>query len=348
LADATSDAITSNPPAPDTQIAVATPKLFRFNNHTDGTAYIDRDKPVAGHRTVDGELGGCNYFALGCMVRCAEYQPGASCCVQCERPQPTLIPIPPYETRTVPWTGNLYSRVDGYCADCACEGVTPAKPGTYWATTQVFAAYECEFPGCTTTADGSIVNARALGSPWEHVRSFEVPSPESEIVIDIDYLPPMDAGIGPDLAPVDLAPPDLAPADLVIAGECSPDALPSPFADLPGHTYQIAASNTAPDASARSWKSPCTPHDVNATYDLIFSADGTCVHIVRTDPVQEETMDGVLGEASGSQLVYAIDNHWAGAELVVRVDNGSFVAQLAVFGSGLPVVDCIESAMLAR
>lgn len=132
-------------------------------------------------------------------------------------------------------------------------------------------------------------------------------------------------------------PSDLAPAD----------GLPAPFAELPGHTYKIAAINTAPDASARSWNWPCQPHDANATYDLIFSDDGAQVHIVRTDPVQEETMDGVLSEQSESQLVYAIDNHWAGAELAVRIDNDTLVAQLAVFGSGLPVVSCIESTMVS-
>jgi hypothetical protein len=255
----------------------------------------------------------------------------------------------------VPWTGNLYSRVDGHCADCACEGETPAEPGTYWTVTQVFAAYECEQLGCTTAPDGTIVNAQAVGPSVEYGRVFELPLPESEIVLDIVSLPPTDAGAQPDLAPADLVPPDLAPADLVppdlalpdlaVAGERSPDLLPGLFADLLGRTYQIAASNTPPDAGAHSWNWPCKPHDANATYDLSFSADGTQVHIVRTDPVQEEMMDGTLGEASESQLVYPIDNHWAGAELVVRNDNGTLVAQLAIFGSGLPVVSCIESPM---
>jgi hypothetical protein len=53
----------------------------------------------------------------------------------------------------------------------------------------------------------------------------------------------------------------------------------------------------------------------------------------------------VLSEQTESLLVYTIDNNWAGAELAVRIDNDRLVAQLAVFGSGLPVVDCIESPM---
>jgi hypothetical protein len=248
----------------------------------------------------------------------------------------------------VPWTGNLYRRVEGYCADCACEGEAPAEPGNYWATAMVFAAYTCDFPGCSTAPDGSIVNALSAGTPVEYVRGFGVPSADSEIVIDIDYLPSADAGLGPELAPADLGAMD-APADLEQpdTSDRTTDVLPGRFAELPGHTYEIAASNTAPDASARSWRWPCKPHDASATYDLSFSADGARVHIVRTDPVQEQVMDGVLSEQTESLLVYTIDNNWAGAELAVRIDNDRLVAQLAVFGSGLPVVDCIESPMTA-
>ncbi len=339
----TADDATSNPPGSDAQAVLGIPKLFRFNNRTAGTAYVDGTKPVAGIRAVDGGVGSesCNYFSLGCMVHCANLQPGAACCVQCERPQPELLPIPPGESRTVPWTGNLYSQVNGYCADCACEGENPAAPGLYWAVTQVYAAYECEPPGCAPALDGLIVNARPVGKSMEYDRVVDLPSPDGEIVLDIVGLPLLDAGTSADVAPADLAP---EPPD---ASGHTTDVLPPPFAEIPGHTYGIAASNTAPDASAWSWNWPCRPPDPNATYSLSFSADGSTVHVVRTDPVQEEMMDGTLSQSSDSQLVYKIDNHFLGAELIVRVEGGALAAELAAFGSGVPVIWCIESAMTA-
>jgi hypothetical protein len=54
----------------------------------------------------------------------------------------------------------------------------------------------------------------------------------------------------------------------------------------------------------------------------------------------------VLARQSASSLLYSIDNGWAGAELAIGHENGVLTGQLVIFGSGLPVVACIESPMI--
>lgn len=115
------------------------------------------------------------------------------------------------------------------------------------------------------------------------------------------------------------------------------------FPEIPGHTFQVAAGNTAPDASA--WfGGACKAPNQTAAYSLTFSADGTKVHIVRTDPVQEATLDGTLVSQTDTRLRYTINTGLGGA-LVVWKESGTLVAQFELYGSGVPVVQCIQSPM---
>jgi hypothetical protein len=61
--------------------------------------------------------------------------------------------------------------------------------------------------------------------------------------------------------------------------------------------------------------------------------------------VQAAIIEGTLTERSDASLTYNLTNLFAGGELQVRSDNGARVAKLVIFGSGVPVVDCIESPM---
>ena len=331
--------------APDLVDGGGSPKRFRIENQTDRTAYVTVDPTVACHILADAGWIDCSFFALSCLWPCTTVPASGDCCVLCERPLPAVYPIAPGESRALPWDGRLYAQATGTCSACNCQQETTVQIGWFEASLAVYADYLCSPGPCANAPDGSISLAYPRGSSITVTTRFAVPYADEDVVLAIISVPTTDAGMGPDLGPPDLAQADLAPTDLGAMADRATDALPAPFIEIPGHTYQIAASNTAPDASARSWNWPCTPHDASATYDLVFAADGSTVHIVRTDPVQEETMDGDLSEASDSQLVYTIDNHWAGAELVVRIDNDTLVAQLAIFGSGLPVVSCIESPM---
>jgi hypothetical protein len=69
------------------------------------------------------------------------------------------------------------------------------------------------------------------------------------------------------------------------------------------------------------------------------------VQITRTDPVQEPIVNGTLSSQSDTRLVYNLTNLFAGGQLTVEIVDGKLVAQYAVFGSGVSVVDCIQSTM---
>ena len=115
------------------------------------------------------------------------------------------------------------------------------------------------------------------------------------------------------------------------------------FPALPGHTFQISASNTPPDASAENGV-PYNSPSGNANYDLTFSADGIKVHLVRMDAVQEATLDGVLVSQTDSTLRYTV-NTGLGGDVLVWQEGGTLVARLDLSGSGVPDVLCIQSPM---
>ena len=149
----------------------------------------------------------------------------------------------------------------------------------------------------------------------------------------------LDAGVKLDAVPVDLA----------ATRDTPPDGIPGAFAGLPGHSFEIVASATPPDASAR-WDEPCRNNSPDTIYDMTFSEDGRKVHLTGSNVIifgKHATMDGLLTSASDSTLVYSIDDGWAGAELVVRNDGATLVGQLSIFGSGVPVVFCMQSPMKA-
>jgi len=62
---------------------------------------------------------------------------------------------------------------------------------------------------------------------------------------------------------------------------------------------------------------------------------------VELPPFEEGTIPaakGTLAESSAERRLYALDNGWAGGTLELRIESGRVVADLTVFGSGLPVV----------
>jgi len=250
-----------------------------------------------------------------------------------------VIAISPGDSRLVPWQGSTYTQILPPGATCACQEESAVQSGTFEAYTQVFADYQCSPAPCKTAPDGTITMASPHGGAVAVSTTFTVPYASDEVVLVITSLPTTDAG-----APQDLAAQDVAVPDLSSLSDSIPDGFSAPFADVPGHTFEIAASHTAPDASSKlGWA--CNPADPNATYRLTFSDDGTKVTIVRSDPVQEPIMEGTLTQSSDSRLVYAIKISPADGELSLRRDNGVLTAQLSRFGSGVPVIACIDSPM---
>ncbi len=331
---ALADVLASDLGSPDLAPITGVPVGFRFDNHTDRTAYVRVESPPVGcqMQTASGWQD-CSFFSLSCMSSCAVVPAGQTCCELCDPPRPAVYAIPPGASRSVPWSGGLFTTVAGVCSDCKCQQEVPVRGGDFKASADVYADYQCSPGPCQTSPDGIITMAYLRGSTTSLAVPFSIPYPGDVVVIDITSLPATDAGVSLDSAPVDLAP----------ASDPRPDTFPAAFADVPGGTYRISANATSPDASTGRGYA-CRPSDNNAVYNLIFSDDGNAVRIVRVDPVQEQMLDGKLGEQSESGLVYSLDA-FAGGELRILDDNGSLTARLTIFGSGVPVIGCIESPM---
>jgi hypothetical protein len=97
-----------------------------------------------------------------------------------------------------------------------------------------------------------------------------------------------------------------------------------------------------PDASVDGRS--CKPGDGVATYELRFSSDGASVTIVSGILSQEPSLTGTRREQSATRSRYTLDNAFASGELVLWPDgSGGLVAGLTIFGSGVPVVFCLEA-----
>jgi hypothetical protein len=327
------DRAAGDPLAPDLASPPGVPTAFRFINHTGHLVYVDANDPVACSQDTPAGWTACRFFTLGCLFSCDAVPANGDCCILCERPLPALFAIPPGESQSVPWNGRIYAAATGTCAACQCQQETVVDNGAFEASASVFADYQCAPLPCETGPDGTITHAEPLGGSLAVSATFSVPYERNEVVLDITSRPAADAGPAQDLATADLATTGDRPTDTALPG----------FPEIPGQTFAIAAGATPPDASAR-FGSACRPADLAARYDLRFSTDGTMVSIVRTDPVQEAVLEGSLYEQFDTRLVYRIVNGFAG-ELVIWRDDGSLIAQLSRFGSGVPVIWCIESPM---
>jgi hypothetical protein len=340
--------------APD--LAKVTPKAFRFENHTDRTAYIQVDSPVGCRMQNASGWQACNYFDLGCLFHCDAVQVGEYCCVSCEQLL-ALYAIPPGASRSLPWNGNLHAKATGNCAACECQQATPVPSGDFEASARVYADYACMPSGCQTTSDGKLEMASPVGSYASIAVPFGVPYLAEEVVLDITWLPPTaDAGTPPDTLTRDATPAgeptadaptssDSALADMSSARDANSEPSRVTLADLAGRTYQIAAIDTLPDASLGG--RACGVSNPGAVYNLVFSADGSTVSIVRVDGPQEMILKGSLMQppASASRVDYNIDNAFAGGELSIRAEGSTFFALLVLYGSGVPVLWCIDSPM---
>jgi hypothetical protein len=244
-----------------------------------------------------------------------------------------VLYVPAGQSVSVAWDGNIFTKNATLCSDCACEIATPIPAGSYQAQAFAFPSYRCETENCFPGSDGVIDQASPVGTPTAITTTFSTPFGSDELVLEISILGVPDAGIVTD-----------APADNPSTDVSAHDALPSAFAGLPGHAFEIAAVNTPPDASVQG-NSACRPADTSAHYALAFSSDLGNVQITRTDPVQEPIVNGTLLSQSDTRLVYNLTNLFAGGQLTIEIVDGKLVAQYVVFGSGLPVVNCIRSRM---
>ena len=337
---ATADGLSRDLGSSDLASDNSVPRGFRFENHSAQTAYVRTDGAIGCRMRGTSGWEDCSFFDLWCMPHCADVRGGESCCYQCEQPIPALYAIPPGTSRTLDWDGAIFTRAPGPCSDCECQQEMPAPDGHFQASVRVYFDYECSPSFCQLGSDGIVTMAYPRGTHTTYATSFAIPMPDDHVIIYIAPVPNADTGAAADAA----ASGDAVSTETLALRDASSDLLPAGFRDLPGYSFQILAGDTAPDAST-NWGEACVPPARDAVVTLSFSDDGSVVKIVPISAGGEPAVVGTLEEIKRENLRYSLEA-FAGGELFVFRDGiGRLVARVTLFGSGVPVVWCIEAPM---
>ncbi len=123
---------------------------------------------------------------------------------------------------------------------------------------------------------------------------------------------------------------------------CVPVPVVTSLASLPGGTFFLFGSR------ADSGDAACSEHDSSTAFSLAFSADGETVTAVWLGQPSESVHEGRRTASTGTSVRYAMDENWAGGELVLEVVAGVVVARLEINGSGVPVVVCLRAPLEFR
>lgn len=341
-----SDVARADLPAPD--VGPAVPKAFRVENHSDRTIYLQTDFPVDCQMASAAGWRSCTYFH-SCSFLCSQVI-DKQCCVECER-NLELYEIPAGQGRSIPWDGRIFTRQSDPCSQCQCDQPLSVEGGSFVAAARISLAYQCMPSGCQTSSDGIIRMATAAGPSSAYKVPFSIPFAGQEVVIDVTQLP--DAGVDAGAPEVpsshvtfDSKPAMDTPADSPLADSArdgGSEVAPFSPSDVAGRTFELSANDALPDASLTGRS--CMTSNPGAHYAVTFSKDGAKVTIERTDPIQEKILTGTLQPNSSSTLTYKIDNAFAGGTLRIRREGGDLIGQLVLYGSGVPVIWCIESPM---
>jgi hypothetical protein len=98
------------------------------------------------------------------------------------------------------------------------------------------------------------------------------------------------------------------------------------------HRWDRARSNVPQTPSGELRDEDFVAVAPRATYKVEFATDGTSVE------VGERPMVGKLSEGSPARFRYTLgDGTFAGGRFTVRADDGTYRAELTIYGSGLPI-----------
>lgn len=153
-----------------------------------------------------------------------------------------------------------------------------------------------------------------------------------------------DAGdvLAHDVAISDVAPADTAASDMretAAADTTAPadvmEAAPNPFA---GRSFRIDDTNPAPTPDPT-----CTPNGPVASAYFTFSSDLTSLTGTASQGSTAWRFDAIVGPES-NKLTYHVTN-LMGGRVYLEGDQGVYVAQVVLYGSGVPVMWCLRGAL---
>ena len=194
------------------------------------------------------------------------------------------------------------------------------------------------------TQDAAPLDAATVGPDASHAdASVHVPDapPSPDLAPDL-ILPDLVADLAsPDLAAPasDSAQPDLGLAQTDVANDANPPdgtGVPNP---LGGKTFTIDAATPAPTPNPA-----CTKFTHDEVLTLTFSGNMSTVTINWLSPAPAAVFHGTAGPES-SKLTYHLTDAFAGGTVTVERDQGMWVAEFTLLGSGAPVLSCVRSPL---
>lgn len=116
----------------------------------------------------------------------------------------------------------------------------------------------------------------------------------------------------------------------------SNETAPNPYAD---RTFRIDPQNPAPTPDPS-----CTQFGPADYIQMTFSSDLTTLTVLDVRDSATMTFHATVGPES-SRLTYHVTDFLAGGVITFEGDQGVYVAEVVLYGSGVPIVQCLRGAL---
>jgi hypothetical protein len=207
---------------------------------------------------------------------------------------------------------------------------------------------------CTRTALSTARDAAVEANPVSDVSSAPevvLGGPDTPpLVADAAVLVPDAAVVATDVAiavpdaaiPVPDAAPDAAPdtanvrRDGPVLPADSREAAANPFAN---QVFQIDTQHPAPTPNPA-----CTQFEDVDTYRLTFGADISTLRGLAVRGSAATKFSATVGPES-DRLTYHIEDFLAGGRIFIELDQGVYVGEVIIYGSGVPIVRCLRGVL---
>jgi hypothetical protein len=148
------------------------------------------------------------------------------------------------------------------------------------------------------------------------------------------------AALVPDATAIgsDATGPDSADAarDSAPAGFDSGETAPDPYAN---RTFRIDPQHPAPTPDPS-----CTQYGGADYLQITFNGDLTTLNVLDVRGSAATQFQATVGPES-SKLTYHVTGFLAGGVITFEIDHGVYVAEVILYGSGVPVVQCLRGAL---
>jgi hypothetical protein len=139
----------------------------------------------------------------------------------------------------------------------------------------------------------------------------------------------------PDTA-IEVARPVEAPIDSARPAFETGEVAADPYAN---RTFTIRPQNPAPTPDPT-----CTQYGPTDYFQLTFSADNSTIKVLMVSGSAATPLNATMGPEA-NKLTYHLTDSFGGGKITIERDQGVAVAQVIVYGSGVPVIRCLRGAL---